>query len=110
LSFTLLGKSIKAVLIILIFSVVQIIVLLFSLSRVVSYKTDRLDSGLPPTFIEHVFEFISNIFLFPLNLFHEVLPLSSVGGPWGYILLGINSLLWGLFFYHIYVYVKPRHT
>ncbi len=110
MSFTLLGKSVKAILIILIFSVAQIIVLLFSLSRVVSYKTQRLESGLPPSFIERVFEFISNIFFFPLNFFQEVLPLASVGGPWGYILLGINSLLWGLFFYHVYVFISPRNT
>jgi len=110
LSFSVLGKSIKAILIILILSVAQIIVLLFSLSRVINYKTQRLDSGLPPTFIERIFEFISNIFLFPLSFFQEILPLALVGGPWGYILLGINSLLWGLFFYHVYVYVKPRKT
>ena len=109
MSFTLLGKSIKAILIILILSVAQIIVLLFSLSHVVSYKTERLDSGLPPTIIERVFEFVSNVFLFPLNFFQEVLPLASVGGPWGYVLLGINSFIWGLFLYHVYVYIKQRN-
>lgn len=110
MSFTLLGKSVKALLIILILSVAQIVVLLFSLSRVISYKTERLDSGLPASFVERMFEFISNIFLFPLNFFQEVLPLVSVGGPWGYVLLGVNSLLWGLFFYHVYVHIKPRNT
>lgn len=104
------GRSIKALLIILIFSVIQITVLLFSLSRALKAKTERLESGLPPSLTERVFEILSGVLMFPLNFVQEILPSATVGGYWGYILLGLNSLLWGLFLYHVYIYVKPKRT
>jgi len=93
LSLSFLGKSIKAFLIILILSVAQITLLLFSFTHVIGSKTDRLNSGLPPSYLERIYELLTNILLFPLNFIREVLPLASITGPWGYTLLGINSLL-----------------
>lgn len=110
MSIKVLGRSIKAVLLILIFSVAQITVLLFSLSRALSEKTERLESGLPVSFSERVFEIISGVLMFPLNFIQEVLPAASAGGYWGYMLLALNSLLWGFFLFHIYVYLKPRES
>jgi hypothetical protein len=110
LSLSLLGKSIKAFLIILILSVAQFTLLVFSLARGISLKTDRLDSGLSPSYTERLFELITNILLFPLNFIQEVLPLASIGGYWGYVLLGLNSLLWGLFLYHVYVFMRFRNS
>jgi hypothetical protein len=110
LSLSLLGKSIKAFLIILILSVAQFTLLVFSLARGISLKTDRLDSGLSPSYTERLFELITNILLFPLNFIQEVLPLASIGGYWGYVLLGLNSLLWGLVLYHVYAFIRFRNS
>ena len=104
------SRSIKAFLIILILAVAHFTLLLYSLSRVIGLKTDRLDSGLPPAFPERIFELTANILLFPLNFIREVLPAASVAGHWGYVLLGINSLLCGLFLYHVYVFIRFRNT
>jgi len=110
LSLSLLGKSIKAFLIILILSVAQFTFLVFSLARGISLKTGRLDSGLPPSYAERIFELITNILLFPLNFIQEVLPLASITGQWGYVLPGLNSLLWGLVLYHVYVFMRFRNS
>ena len=108
MSLKVMGRSLKAILLILIFSVAQITVLLFSLSRALSEKTARLESGLPVSFTERIFEIISGVLMFPLNFIQEVIPAASSGGYWGYILLAINSLLWGFFIFHVYVYIKPQ--
>ena len=110
LSLSLLGKSVKAFLLILILSVAHITLVLFSLSRLLGLKTQRLESVLPPTYGERVLEILTGVLLFPLNFIQEVLPLASMGGHWGYVLLGLNSLLWGFFLYHVYVFIRPRNV
>lgn len=104
LSISLVGKRIRAVVIILILSAAHSALVLYLLTLDTGYKAERLNGGLA-SYIERMLDILTNILLFPLSFMLEVLPQASFPGLWGYIPFGLNSLLWGLGFYHVFIFI-----
>lgn len=56
---------------------------------------DRFDSGRTVTVAERMVTGLHQVLTFPIMPFLKFIPL-RVPGLWGYIPLGLNSLLWGV--------------
>ena len=74
---------------------VHFVVMFVSLLASFGTSMDRFDSGRTVTVAEGVVAGLHQVLIFPIMPFLKFIPL-RVPGLWGYIPLGLNSLLWGV--------------